>query len=288
MARGIGANAEQQAACRRGGQGYRAPMQIRPATPDDDLTDYEGSLTGLDCFDDGEALVAVDEDGQTIGNLIYTTDLYLADDSPVTFIEHAWVQPAYRGRGIFSALLQRLGELHPIPMDLELGGNPSVRAACEAWNRSLDGQSGDGFVTASDGREYWGKFGASGCLFRHGEGGEERFFLILRAMESEDGGVWGSPGGARNRGEDLLQAALRETGEEIGEIPAVSEARFTHVFDPGFWRYTTFVVDVDEQFEQTASNWETDGAGWFTRAELKTINVHPGVLNALAAFDAAR
>jgi 8-oxo-dGTP pyrophosphatase MutT (NUDIX family) len=157
-----------------------------------------------------------------------------------------------------------------------------------AWQPDADDPSGDGGVWGSDGNEYWGLYGAAGAIFRNEEDGVERFFLVLCSGMTFDGGVWGSPGGARDRDEDPLAAALRETGEEIGTEPEASEVLFEHVFEPcPEWRYTTFVVAAQTRFAQSSSNWETNGSGWFAREELASMPVHPGVLAAIAAFDAS-
>jgi 8-oxo-dGTP diphosphatase len=146
--------------------------------------------------------------------------------------------------------------------------------------------TGDGFVTAEDGRRYWGIYGACGLLLRH-VSDQERFFLILRGA-TEDAGKWGIPGGARNHDEYLFAAAMRETVEEIGYFPSVERILHTHKFNPGGWQYTTFVVETPERFQDLRLNWEALDWGWFTRAELAELDVHPGVLNAIESYDEAR
>ncbi|HEX7167511.1 MAG TPA: NUDIX domain-containing protein, partial [Acidimicrobiales bacterium] len=78
--------------------------------------------------------------------------------------------------------------------------------------------SGDGFVTAADGRPRWGRFGAAGVLVRHvdRETGEASYFLARRSEHTHLGGTWAIPGGALDHGEEPIDGALREFGEEVG------------------------------------------------------------------------
>jgi len=293
MARGQGCDQTGAAASR--GSSSAAPT-LRQASPDEELTTYEGSPTCLaDCGTDTFAVVAV-EGERIVGNIIYETDIQMprpgGGSYDGTWVNDVWVDEDARGRGIFRSMLAELCRQQPKPIFIETGGNPSVRAAVEAWNMSVEHGSGDGFVNCSDGRSYWGIYGAAGVIFRHvaSGDGEERFFLVLRSDSTEDGGVWGCPGGALDLNEQPLAGALRETFEETGYAPADAEAAlYEHVYEPGpEWSYRTFVVDADQHFEQSEANWETDDAGWFTRAEMAELDLHPGVAAALAAFDASR
>ena len=71
--------------------------------------------------------------------------------------------------------------------------------------------SGDGWVTLSSGRVKWGLFGAAGMLLRH-----EDSLLLARRSEWVHGGngQWSVPGGAIDKDELPVDAALREFDEE--------------------------------------------------------------------------
>ena len=131
-------------------------------------------------------------------------------------------------------------------------------------------RSGDGFVTAADGGARWGRYGAAGVLVRHVDAeGVPWLFLARRSAFCHRGGTWGIPGGALDWGEEPLEGALREFGEEIGVVPSSFTVAEVHEDDHGGWSYWTIVVDVDEPFpEPTSLNWETDEVRWVAAHEL--------------------
>ena len=67
------------------------------------------------------------------------------------------------------------------------------------------------WATCEHGHAHWGRRGAAGLLLADGG----RVLLQLRARWSHQGGTWSIPGGARERGETAVQAALREAHEEM-------------------------------------------------------------------------
>ena len=72
-------------------------------------------------------------------------------------------------------------------------------------------RSGDGFLTCSDGRTRWGRFGAAGVVFVfHGEVGPE-VMLQLRSAMAHEGGTWSCPGGAIDKGETTFEEVVRVT-----------------------------------------------------------------------------
>src|SRR6184192_4613805 len=98
--------------------------------------------------------------------------------------------------------------------------------------------SGDGFVILADGSRRWGRFGAAGILVRHrGDDGSIAFFLARRSEYCHRGGTWAIPGGARNQGEEAIDAALREFREEIGAILDEDGYEVAHIHedDHGGW-----------------------------------------------------
>ena len=72
---------------------------------------------------------------------------------------------------------------------------------------------GDAWVLGADGAQDWGGFGAAGPAAVDAHRG---ILMQHRATWSHHGGTWGLPGGARRLGESAIDAALRETEEEIG------------------------------------------------------------------------
>lgn len=130
--------------------------------------------------------------------------------------------------------------------------------------------SGDGYVIVADGTRRWGRFGAAGALLRHRcptEG--DHLFLARRSIFSHRGGTWAFPGGAIDRGEEPLAAALREFAEEIGVVLHGFEVAHHHADDHGGWIYWTYVLDVPERFAvPTELHWETAEARWVPVAEV--------------------
>jgi ADP-ribose pyrophosphatase YjhB (NUDIX family) len=118
-------------------------------------------------------------------------------------------------------------------------------------------------------------------LVRHVDAeGVPWLFLARRSAFCHRGGTWGIPGGALDWGEEPLEGALREFGEEIGVVPSSFTVAEVHEDDHGGWSYWTIVVDVDEPFpEPTSLNWETDEVRWVAAQEL-------GVLPLFDAFAA--
>lgn len=138
--------------------------------------------------------------------------------------------------------------------------------------------SGDGFIVVADGTRRWGRFGAAGVLVRHRCPEDGDFlFLARRSQLTHRGGTWAVPGGAIDRGEEPLAAALREFTEEIGVVIDRYELAHTYEDDHGGWSYWTFVLDVPERFDPpTDTNWETEDVRW----------VHVSEVGAHELFDA--
>lgn len=139
------------------------------------------------------------------------------------------------------------------------------------------GRSGDGFVRCSDGHVRWGVFGAAGVVFvLRPIGAPVRVMLQQRSPWAHEGGTWSCAGGALDEGESPYEAALREAAEEVGEIPAVHRVLGEYVFAPASdWKYTTVVLEVDEEFGHSA-NFETDAVAWLTLDEVEHRPLHAG------------
>ena len=142
--------------------------------------------------------------------------------------------------------------------------------------------SGDGFVTAADGRPRWGRFGAAGILVRHNDGSTPWYFLARRSEHTHRGGTWAIPGGALDLGEAPLEGALREFGEEIGIALVDFEVADVHEDDHGGWSYWTVVVDVADRFDcPPVTSWETAEVRWVASDELATLELFDAFLATL-------
>jgi 8-oxo-dGTP pyrophosphatase MutT (NUDIX family) len=157
---------------------------------------------------------------------------------------------------------------------------PSRRDAVvdDEWDE--DDESGAGLVWCDRcGCEHWGLHGAAGLLLRHVDAsGQERYLLTQRSDQVEEGGTNSTPGGARHEGESPREAALREAGEELGELPPIT---FTgeSIDDHGGWAYHTIHGDVQDMMGFDVGHedaWETDAYGWHTPEEIDRLSLHPG------------
>jgi hypothetical protein len=64
--------------------------------------------------------------------------------------------------------------------------------------------------------------------------------------------------------------------EEVGTLPSY---RVTGIVDQdcgGGWVFHLMSADVDRRFEAFCVR-ETDETGWFTRAQMRNLQLHPGV-----------
>jgi 8-oxo-dGTP pyrophosphatase MutT (NUDIX family) len=132
--------------------------------------------------------------------------------------------------------------------------------------------SGDAWVTAPDGRKFWGTFGAAGLLVHDHRG----VLLQLRVEWSHHGGTWGLPGGARHEGESAVRGALREASEEAGVPGNALELEFTSVLDLGVWSYTTVGVRATRAFDAVIGDAESIELRWVPIDEVDSLPLHPG------------
>ncbi|MBO1903053.1 NUDIX hydrolase [Leucobacter weissii] len=132
---------------------------------------------------------------------------------------------------------------------------------------------GDAWVTAADGKRYWGRFGAAGLLAHDPARG---VLLQHRVSWSDHGGTWGIPGGARHEGEDAVSGALRESTEEAGVPAPAILPRFSYLIDRGGWTYTTIIASVTAPFEARITDPESHALEWVPLERVAGYELHPG------------
>ena len=103
--------------------------------------------------------------------------------------------------------------------------------------------------------------------------GKYRFLL-----QQHHDGAWGMPGGKLHVGEDPYQGAVRETTEEVGDLPPLHCVKtFHHVEDDGDTQ--VFLYLCETSYFIPAHNGdtpeETRGAAWFRRKEIAFQNLTP-------------
>lgn len=133
--------------------------------------------------------------------------------------------------------------------------------------------SGDGWVSCPAGHDHWGRHGAAGLLLvdpsRH-------VLLQHRAGWSHFGDTWGLPGGARERDEVAVAAALREAGEEAGVQADTVALRAAWLEDHQSWSYTTVIADlVGDGSTIQATDAETADVRWVPAPEVADYPLHP-------------
>lgn len=99
--------------------------------------------------------------------------------------------------------------------------------------------------------------------------------MQLRALWAHRGGTWALPGGAIERGESAVEAALRESSEELGIDASTVAVVGSRAADcGGGWVYeTVLALAVGEvEVEDLA---ESDGHAWVSPTELLDLPLHP-------------
>jgi 8-oxo-dGTP pyrophosphatase MutT (NUDIX family) len=132
-------------------------------------------------------------------------------------------------------------------------------------------KDGDQFVHCGLGHRHWGKYGAAGLLVHHGE----MVLLQQRSALSLGPKTWGLFGGARERDEPPVTAALRETAEEstldVGEVRIRGLLREDHAG----WTYDTVVADLPTMPDVAPASWESMGARWVPAGEVEELDLFP-------------
>lgn len=138
------------------------------------------------------------------------------------------------------------------------------------------------WATCTRGHAHWGRRGAAGLLLAE----RGRVLLQLRARWAHQGGTWSIPGGARERGETWVQAAVREAGEELGLVAHEVDVRGSSTASCGGWTYET-VLAVPTGPLRLADLAESDGHAWVPAAEVTRLPLHPSFRAAWSAPDSA-
>lgn len=140
------------------------------------------------------------------------------------------------------------------------------RAAVNVPDGNIN-QPGDGWIDCPCGHRHWGLNGAAGLLLVRRDpvtGSPTHVVLQHRAAWSAEGGTWGVPGGALSDGENPLEGALRESGEEAGISARDLDIRAAYREDHGPWAYTTVIAfeKPGRQVHPYASDDESTEVAW--------------------------
>lgn len=125
------------------------------------------------------------------------------------------------------------------------------------------------------------RFGAGLLLFRD----DGRILLLKRSRYVSFTGYWSTPGGSAEPGETPLETALRESEEELGNLPPIwiYEPPRWHVLNPWF-RFATFLAQVNRLGKwKPMLNIEHVDWGWYS-VEALSSPLMPGTQKAIEAF----
>jgi len=137
------------------------------------------------------------------------------------------------------------------------------------------------WATCAHGHAHWGRRGAAGLLLAE----RGRALLQLRAGWAHQGGTWSIPGGARERGESAVQAALREAREEMSIRRREVAVRSTYVASCGGWEYETVLAVPATGPVHLAHLSESEGHVWAAVDEVGELPLHPAFRRAWEAPD---
>lgn len=126
------------------------------------------------------------------------------------------------------------------------------------------------WTSCSVGHSHWGRYGAAGLLLAR----DATVLLQLRAGWAHHGGTWSIPGGALERGESPVEAALRESHEELAVAPDVVVVRGSRVAVCGGWPYETVLAETRGEVV-TADRAESADHRWVPLADVDSLRLHP-------------
>jgi len=129
-------------------------------------------------------------------------------------------------------------------------------------------------------RRHWGRFGAAGLLVTTSVEGVSHVLLDERADWVHQGGTVGVPGGAIHPGEEPLEAALREAGEEVVGLEELAVDVLAHHVQPCAecerWTYTTIVTRAPSTLPVRPRSMESAGLSWVAVHDVERLPLHPG------------
>lgn len=134
------------------------------------------------------------------------------------------------------------------------------------------------YVHCACGQRHWGRHGAAGLLLTD----FRRTGVVLQRRSAlvHHGGTWALMGGAIERGESPLQAALREAYEEEGlDLGGVRPVRTFRGATHPDWSYTYVLAESPRADDPVVSSggWESDGAQWVDLDQVPALALHPGL-----------
>ena len=135
----------------------------------------------------------------------------------------------------------------------------------------MSARDGDGWIQCACGNKHWGLNGAAGILLVRGT----QILLQHRAPWVHNGDTWGSPGGARDSHETVLEAAIREAKEETGIDPVHLTPIQTFSDDHGSWRYDTVIAHATDELVAHELNDESHEVRWVEIDEVDELTLHP-------------
>jgi 8-oxo-dGTP diphosphatase len=137
------------------------------------------------------------------------------------------------------------------------------------------------WVDCRCGQRHWGRHGAAGLLLT--DRARTGVLLQKRSVHVHQGGTWGVPGGAIERGESPVDAALREAHEESGlRADGVAVVDTVVGTDHGDWSYT-YVMGVATRPHEPElavagpSSWEAERTTWVDLDAVPDLELHPGL-----------
>ncbi len=133
------------------------------------------------------------------------------------------------------------------------------------------GEDGDQFIHCGLGHRHWGTYGAAGLLVHH----DGLVLLQQRSALSLGALTWGLFGGARERDEAPVTAALRETAEESTLDVSAVRVRGVLREDHGGWAYETVVGDLPGKLDVQPASWESADARWVPVDEVGSMDLFP-------------
>jgi 8-oxo-dGTP pyrophosphatase MutT (NUDIX family) len=135
---------------------------------------------------------------------------------------------------------------------------------------------GDGWVECAQGHRHWGLYGAAGLLLHRHDGDTDEVLLQHRATWSHHGGTWGLLGGARQRDEGAVAAALREAGEEGGLDAERVTVHGRYDDAHGRWSYATVLGSAAPGTQARPTGGESLDVAWVHVEEVVALPLHPG------------